>query len=164
MIIKLCKRCKIEKSITEFDRHAQMSDGFLNKCKNCVRSYQRDWSKTHKRLSTEKDRERVKKWVSENMERYSKNTGEWAKRNLDKRRAYSSKYRALKRGNKHEPYDCAQIIEEEHSICYICLAYIDNPQLDHVIPISKGGSDSRDNLRVACGECNRKKSDKIYAY
>lgn len=32
--------------------------------------------------------------------------------------------------------------------------------LDHIIPRSKGGRDSFENLVCACGPCNRKKSDK----
>ena len=32
--------------------------------------------------------------------------------------------------------------------------------VDHIIPISKGGSDDLDNLALACFHCNRHKSDK----
>ena len=32
---------------------------------------------------------------------------------------------------------------------------------DHIIPVSKGGSDEDDNLRTMCAPCNRKKGDKI---
>jgi hypothetical protein len=35
--------------------------------------------------------------------------------------------------------------------------------VDHVIPLSKGGSNSIDNLALACFHCNRQKSDKITA-
>ncbi|MFB2876057.1 HNH endonuclease [Floridanema aerugineum] len=35
--------------------------------------------------------------------------------------------------------------------------------VDHVIPLSKGGLNSIDNLALACFHCNRQKSDKIAA-
>jgi HNH endonuclease len=36
--------------------------------------------------------------------------------------------------------------------------------VDHVIPISKGGANSIDNLALACFHCNRKKSDKVRVF
>ena len=34
-------------------------------------------------------------------------------------------------------------------------------QLDHIIPFSKGGATTVENLQLLCGKCNRAKSDKI---
>lgn len=34
-------------------------------------------------------------------------------------------------------------------------------KMDHIIPISKGGTSNPDNLQAACRNCNRKKSSKI---
>ena len=34
-------------------------------------------------------------------------------------------------------------------------------QYDHIIPHSKGGADSAENLQILCGSCNRSKSDRI---
>ncbi len=36
--------------------------------------------------------------------------------------------------------------------------------VDHVIPLTKGGANSIDNLALACFHCNRQKSDKIVAF
>jgi 5-methylcytosine-specific restriction endonuclease McrA len=42
--------------------------------------------------------------------------------------------------------------------CYIC----GDPatQIDHVIPVIKGGTDHPSNLRPICWPCNREKSDR----
>ncbi len=44
-------------------------------------------------------------------------------------------------------------------ICYYCGAKVGSKNLtmDHVIPLSRGGTSSRDNIVPACKECNNKK-------
>ena len=34
-------------------------------------------------------------------------------------------------------------------------------EIDHIIPVSKGGKTTPDNLQVLCSKCNRRKSNKI---
>jgi hypothetical protein len=44
--------------------------------------------------------------------------------------------------------------------CVLCNKQ-ENLEFDHIIPISKGGSNSLNNLQLLCITCNRKKSNKI---
>lgn len=37
----------------------------------------------------------------------------------------------------------------------------DHPTIDHVVPLSKGGGNTLDNLVIACFECNKKKGDRL---
>lgn len=45
--------------------------------------------------------------------------------------------------------------------CYLCREKIGDT-IDHVIPLSKGGTNDIENLRPACYDCNWQKGDKIY--
>ena len=37
----------------------------------------------------------------------------------------------------------------------------ENLEFDHIIPVSRGGSNTERNIQILCGKCNRVKSDKI---
>lgn len=55
------------------------------------------------------------------------------------------------------------VLEEFGGQCLACES--DDPvTIDHVIPISKGGSNTRDNVQPLCGSCNSSKSDKTVDY
>jgi HNH endonuclease domain protein len=58
------------------------------------------------------------------------------------------------------------IKERDNYTCQICGASTKEQSLllleiDHIIPISKGGLSTRDNLQTLCWKCNRSKSNKI---
>ncbi|MBD3337809.1 MAG: hypothetical protein GF353_01785 [Candidatus Lokiarchaeota archaeon] len=57
-----------------------------------------------------------------------------------------------------------EIFQRDNFICQYCGKSKDDGatlHVDHKIPISKGGTDSFDNLITACSECNIGKSNKI---
>jgi len=54
----------------------------------------------------------------------------------------------------------SEVYHRDGAKCVIC-GSIENLQLDHIIPFSKGGADTAENLQVLCQKCNLKKSNKI---
>ena len=52
-----------------------------------------------------------------------------------------------------------RILRRDGFICVYCHEQANT--VDHVQPISKGGTDEPDNLVAACGKCNSKKSNKL---
>ncbi|TVV91475.1 HNH endonuclease, partial [Streptococcus pneumoniae] len=59
-----------------------------------------------------------------------------------------------------------QIKERDHYTCQICAASTAEQSLllleiDHIVPVSKGGLSTPDNLQTLCWKCNRSKSNKI---
>jgi len=54
----------------------------------------------------------------------------------------------------------SQIYKRDKNSCQYCGATT-KLTIDHVIPRSKGGQDTWENLVVACSTCNVKKSDKL---
>ena len=53
-----------------------------------------------------------------------------------------------------------RILEKYNHQCVHCGSE-ENLEIDHIIPVSKGGEGSDENLQVLCRSCNRSKSNKI---
>lgn len=69
-----------------------------------------------------------------------------------------------RRVSKYVPRDMAiRVVRRDGNICQICgrLLLDREIQIDHIVPVSKGGSTTESNLRATCKECNRSKKDRI---
>ena len=128
-------------------------------------------------------KQKAKEYYAANKETRDIKAREWARANKDKTREYNRKsyqkdpsktlirVRARKikmMGNGIEPYTLYQILEEYGAVCYLCEVAIDltlprkigvagweqGLHLDHVTPISKGGSDCLENVAPAHAICN----------
>ena len=49
-----------------------------------------------------------------------------------------------------------EILERDR--CCVSCGSFENLEIDHIIPVSKGGSSERENLQILCKTCNRKKA------
>ena len=105
--------------------------------------------------------------------KYANRPEEW-KRSYNKRRrdrfANDPEYRRLvnKRCQarlpwKLKPDDIERKMQEQNFKCGICGEPLDsNYHLDHILPVSKGGASTYENLQVAHSTCNLAKRDKMY--
>lgn len=106
--------------------------------------------------SLERKREQSKAWRLANPERYKKLTRDWRIRNRDKRRADKKARRAAKRKSLR-----SELMLAQRSRCAYCRSKLDSSaHLDHIIAVSKGGSNARSNFQLTCPTCNLSKSAK----
>ena len=62
---------------------------------------------------------------------------------------------------RHIPHSVvSEVYRRDGARCVIC-GSTENLQLDHIIPFSKGGADTAENLQILCQKCNLEKSNKI---
>jgi uncharacterized protein YdaU (DUF1376 family) len=54
-----------------------------------------------------------------------------------------------------------RIFFRDRYICTYCKLRSKNLECDHIIPVSRGGSNDDSNLTTACRKCNRRKSNKL---
>ena len=48
-----------------------------------------------------------------------------------------------------------RLYREQSGLCFWCAGDMDEPTIDHVIPISKGGGNGYANVVLSCFECNQ---------
>lgn len=53
-----------------------------------------------------------------------------------------------------------KVFKRDEYTCQYCGKTNEPLEADHIVPISKGGTDDLTNLTTACGKCNRQKKDK----
>lgn len=130
-----------------------------------------------------------KRWAAENSEKVARKNREWKESNPEKiretRRKYRERERELKRKwrkahpekvkaddirrrarllnavGSHSAADLIQMYEDQDGLC----AYCETPlfgsyEVDHIVPLARGGSNDAENLAITCPDCNRSKGVK----
>ena len=128
--MKTCKKCKIEKELTSFVKTKIYKSGYDNTCKDCRRAPQADATRRYK----------LKKPLAVRL-------------NKIRRRVMTNNAKGTVTTQQAQ-----WRIDMWGGMCYLC--GVDYTALDHVIPLSKGGTNYPANLRPICTSCNSSKSNK----
>lgn len=119
----------------------------------------------------EKNKERLiaaqKQRNAENPQASHDRVTKWNKNNPEKRRMLSRVNRANRRamqsiGGSYTAKEIQGLYEEQEGLCAYCgIRLFDEYQVDHYIPLTKGGGNTIDNLLCACETCNKSKGNKM---
>lgn len=168
-----CIYCAIERSQQYYKDHTEQwkenSREWYKKNKKRAQQNSKNWAAKHpnktkkikkawKNRNKEKVRQSSQKYYQENKDRSAETTRLWRQRNPEKTRAASHRRRA-RLSNAGQSFTA----KEWNNLCkkynYRCLACGKKKKLevDHIIPLSKNGSASIDNIQPLCRSCNSKK-------
>jgi len=150
----ICKKCG-----NEFN-----TGGPMNGCLRFYRNTQsQEWVAKNKekrklilKKSHEKNREKVltykREYYLKNKEKYV----EYGKKlSREVRQGIKYRYRTRKQENGIVKYNVKDMFERDDYTCRYCGN--EAKELDHIIPISRGGEDSPNNVASSCVSCNRRK-------
>lgn len=170
--MKQCARCEKELPVSLF---AVVSGRVRSYCKECETNYNHElyWrdperARAAARLDyerhTDERLQRAREWREANREWVENYQREYNEQHLEQKAAYTQRRRAEALGAPVvEEVDRVAIIQRDKSTCYLCGKLLGRREitLDHVIPLSRGGSHTAENLRVCCHTCNVRKKDRL---
>lgn len=183
METKRCRRCGEEKARTCFYANKANRDGLGPYCKPCKVAHVAEWRRRNPektlaqraayrerhaeaiaaRVQASKDAD-PGRWAAYWRDYYSANADtirararRWAKDNPGRRMEQERKRRAAKWGAERiETIDRERVIARDNSTCHLCGKKVrrSDIHLDHLIPLSKGGTHTYNNVAVAHSRCN----------
>lgn len=105
---------------------------------------------------------RNKEYHERNVDERKVYLREWRRNNKDKMAEYYHRRRSLAIKNGNNTLTSKQIKElmNNHPYCEYC-SVKENLAVEHIVPLSRGGTNSIDNVTVACKLCNSSKSTKL---
>ena len=107
-----------------------------------------------------------RKWYAANKDVAKAIVREWRNANPEICRQYHRNRKALVRGadGTHTAADIARLFAQQEGRCFYCSdALAKGFHVDHMTPVSRGGSNAPDNLCCACQFCNLSKHDSTAA-
>ncbi len=187
--MKKCTKCGEEKELTEFSKKKSQDDGLQRHCKKCcavyaakhrakpgnklkAKKYNEEYREKNadelekKRVkyyakNAEAKKEYRKRYYLENKDRELARQAQWVRDNREKINGLGSAYRARKFGADGAS-TCDQIksrFDYYGNKCIYC-GSTDSLQIEHRIPLYRGGTNWPANLAPACKSCNCKKGTK----
>lgn len=133
-------------------------------------NYKRRWKEryTSNLEFVARHRERSKEYYNEHSAERMSYIREYRRANPEKVSLWSRvssanrRSRLLRAEGSLKGYDVFSAIQSQQGRCRYCGRSLYNTiyEIDHVIPLSRGGSNLPDNLVVACRPCNRSKQSK----
>lgn len=165
-----CSKCGSIKPLWGFNRSAKKKFGISTYCKKCDTELSKIWLANNKdkrsgyrkeyyNLNKDKEISKMKLWSINNRDKHNAIKSKYKKSNPDKYAAIEAVRRARK---LNQTDDLNQYDKLRIDTLYTVSDLLGKDfQVDHIVPISKGGSHHPDNLQIVRKIDNLKKNNKV---
>lgn len=125
----------------------------------------REKDRRWRRANPDKRAETERRWRRANPEKTSEHRRRWKKANPDSVKAHKHLRRARLAGSggSYSSFEWEELCRQYDYRC-VCCGKRKKLTVDHVVPISKGGSSDISNIQPLCKRCNFSKGTKIVDY
>ena len=165
-----CKGCTNDVKKVYYQRNKSVinskSEEYRKKHREELKSYHSAYNKIHYQKNKNKHREKNKRHYEQNKKSYRARTIKWREKNADKykkiNRDGSIRRRARTAGllSSFTSNQWQQCLSHFNHQCAYC-GSTESLEQEHVIPVSRGGHYTPDNIIPACRSCNASKNNKI---
>lgn len=164
---KICSKCGKDFPATAefFNRAERGLYGLRPECKDCSGIWR------------ENNKDKIKSYYINDKENYIEKATKWNRNNKNRRKEickkdyeshperfkiHDRKRRARKYGltEHHTTEDVETLYREQFGKCYYCGESMYDYHLEHKTPLSRGGTDTKENLAISCPDCNWRKNDR----
>lgn len=169
-----CKGCRRDYLDTRKERDRYLNKKWRDENKDRLKKYDeeyrrnnkehyRDYNYSYYRKNKEKINKRYAEYYQENKEIYKKNQAAYAKEKPEIFRRYRQerKHRLEMLMYDFTPEQWQHCLMHFNHSCAYC-GHTDALEQEHVIPVSKGGHYTADNIIPACRSCNASKNNKDF--
>ncbi len=183
MEAKICVKCGVEKLLSDFCKKKANKGGLNYQCRSCSNEYNKQYRidnhiarKEYTQKYKERHKENYRKQYESNPEKMRKLWRDQYKQNIESKRESARKYRKnnpekrrvmaqirrariIGNGGSYTEVEWKELKEKYGNKCLRCKKK-KKLTVDHIIPISKGGTSNINNLQPLCKSCNSIKKDK----
>lgn len=176
-----CSKCNEIKPVSEFAQRPNRKKGYHSRCNPCLAEVARQRRKNHgeqinrlrkerREANPDKSREIAHTWRRANSDKVAESNAKWRAKNYEYVRNSNIRNYVRRAGGFVDPtLDIFDVFEDDNYICQLCFEPCDpfardhHPDMatpDHIIPVSLGGSHTRDNVQTAHLRCNVSKNNR----
>jgi len=163
---KTCTKCSQTQALDAFSKNKLGKNGLRSACKNCNNLAYKAWSQSNlqslkdcRALRRKEARIYGRKYYEINSVSIKAGQKKWRQNNLEVVALRAHKRRVSERlGGVYIIYK-QELKKIYSSPCAYCAA--PSEHIDHIVPISRGGTHSIGNLTGACASCNLSKGAKF---
>jgi 5-methylcytosine-specific restriction endonuclease McrA len=175
-VMKKCNKCEEWKDLSDFTKSKVTKDGLRHYCRECESIRWKLWYQANKEKRSQYNREYLpanrdkrqaynKTYRAKNPGKSTETSRTWRENNPEKSKAKWHKRQAQKLGNggSYTGAEWKALCDHYGNKCLACRE--SKPlTVDHVVPVSKGGSNDISNIQPLCRSCNTSKLDKTIDY
>jgi 5-methylcytosine-specific restriction endonuclease McrA len=119
------------------------------------------FSARYRQKNPERCRQMTQAWKDEHPEQRAETNATWARENLSKIRTNQQNRRARASGGQLSSDLADRLYALQKGKCACCRQALgDDYELDHIVPLALGGSNTDDNIQLLTKRCNRQKGAK----